>query len=88
MLEKTEGAIKIVQSRDTGNIVHKRHRTKIKIWASETHQKPGLNPGAREGQVVSCYIITHMKDWRKTGTRQKWHENRIWKTGYYEDTYT
>jgi len=30
------------------------------------HQKPtkrpGLNPGAREGQVVSCYIITHMKD--------------------------
>jgi hypothetical protein len=28
MLEKTEGAIKIVQSRDTGNIVHKRYRTK------------------------------------------------------------
>jgi hypothetical protein len=25
-------------------------------------KKPGMNPDAREGQVVSCYIITHMKD--------------------------
>jgi hypothetical protein len=29
MLEKTEGAIKNGQSRDTGNFVHKRHKRQI-----------------------------------------------------------
>jgi len=50
MLEKTEGAIKNAQSRDTGNIVYKRHKTKKQ---KDEHQEPtkkrGLNPGAREG---------------------------------------
>jgi hypothetical protein len=54
MLEKTEGAIKNSQSRDTGNIVHKRHRKKTtnrkqKDEHQEPTKKPGLNPGAREG---------------------------------------
>jgi len=66
MLEKTEGAIKNAQSRDTGTIVHKRQNEKKNRKQKDEHQEPtkkrGLNPGAREGQVVSCYIITHMKD--------------------------
>jgi len=63
MLEKTEGAIKIVQSRDTGNIVHKRHRTKTKIWASETHQKTGVEsrcPRRASGVLLHHYTYERL----------------------------
>jgi hypothetical protein len=38
MLEKTEGAIKNGQSRDTANITYSRHRTKIKKTKTQ-HRK-------------------------------------------------
>ena len=63
MLEKTEGAIKNGQSRETGNIGYTRHRSKSnktknttqktkKMSNTDTHQKLGLNPDALEGQAV------------------------------------
>jgi len=38
-LEKTEGAIKNEQSRDTGNIGHTRHRTKANKTKKNTNKK-------------------------------------------------
>ena len=63
MLQKTEGAIKNGQSRDTGNIETTRHGTKTektKIHNTEyqkdehhrLHQKLGMNPGASKGYAV------------------------------------
>ena len=62
-LKKPERAISNLQSRKTGNIRHTRHRektnkTKKNKKENKTdvqhgpHQKQGVNPGSREGQVV------------------------------------
>jgi len=75
-LEKTEGAIKYGQSRETGNIGYTRHKTKANKTKNTTqntkideqhgpHQKPRVNPGAREGSAVPtsyktrpCYSLS------------------------------
>jgi hypothetical protein len=59
MLEKTEGAIKNGQSRDTGNIAtqdtgwrqtkQKTQHRKKKDEELGPQQKPGVNPGGPEG---------------------------------------
>jgi len=68
MLEKTEGEIiKNGQSRDTGNIGHKRHRTKasknktqhkhrkLKRWATRNPTKTGGEPRWSRKVSSSCF---------------------------------
>jgi hypothetical protein len=44
MLEKTEEAIKNGQSKDTGNIGHTKHRTKINKTQSTTQKTKKMRP--------------------------------------------
>ena len=60
------GAIKNGQPRDTGNIRYTRHRMKTKnailetktMGNMDTTQKPGMNPGAQNGQSVTASYKT------------------------------
>ena len=69
MLEKTEGEIKNGQSRETGNIGHRRHRMKTNKTKNTTQKTEGATKNGQSRDTGNMGYTRHRMKTNKTKKR-------------------